>query len=38
MDSEGLEQEVRKRWLHACGTTLRRGQRLVGRKEIMRGI
>ncbi len=34
MDSDELEQEVRTRWLDACGSKVRRGQRLVGRKEI----
>lgn len=36
MDSDRLEQEVRRRWLDACGSKVRRGQRLVARKEIMR--
>jgi nanoRNase/pAp phosphatase (c-di-AMP/oligoRNAs hydrolase) len=36
MDSDELEQEVRSRWLNACGSQIRRGQRFVGRKEIMR--
>jgi hypothetical protein len=36
MDSDQLEQAVRTRWLEACGSTVRRGERLVGRKEIMR--
>ncbi|MBU0716709.1 MAG: DHH family phosphoesterase [Planctomycetes bacterium] len=38
MDSDELEQAVRTRWLDACGSTVRRGQRLVGRKEIMRRL
>jgi len=38
MDSDGLEQEVRARWLDACGSTVRRGQRLVGRRELMRRV
>ncbi len=33
---EELEQELRARWLHACEDTMRRGQRLVRRKEIKR--
>jgi hypothetical protein len=36
MEVDQLEQEIRTRWLEACGSTIRRGQRLVGRKEIMR--
>ncbi|MGD2110470.1 MAG: DHH family phosphoesterase [Phycisphaerae bacterium] len=31
-----LEQEVRAKWLDACASTVRRGQRLVGGKEIRR--
>ncbi len=38
MDSDALEQEIRTRWLHACGSTTHRGQRLVGRKELMRRV
>ena len=38
MDSDQLEQEIRTRWLDACGSTIRRGQRLVRRKEIMRRL
>jgi nanoRNase/pAp phosphatase (c-di-AMP/oligoRNAs hydrolase) len=32
---EDLEKVLRKRWLDACHSTIRRGQRLVGRKEII---
>jgi len=38
MESEELEQTVRTRWLDACGSTVGRGQRLVGRKEILRRV
>lgn len=38
MDSDELEHELRTRWLDACGSSIRRGQRLVGRKEITRRI
>ena len=35
-DSDELAQELRVRWLDACDSTIRRGQRLVPRKEIAR--
>jgi nanoRNase/pAp phosphatase (c-di-AMP/oligoRNAs hydrolase) len=35
-DTESLERELKTRWLDACNATRRRGQRLVGRKEITR--
>ena len=38
MDSDELEHELRTRWLDACGSSIRRGQRLVGRKEIARRL
>jgi hypothetical protein len=38
MDSDELEKELRDRWLDACKSTVRRGTRLVGRKEIARRI
>jgi hypothetical protein len=38
VDPDELEQEIRTRWLDACGSTVRRGQRFVRRKEIMRRL
>ena len=36
MKPDRIEQKIHTRWLEACGTTARRGQRLVGRKQILR--
>jgi hypothetical protein len=35
-DTEDLEREIRTRWLSACNSKRRRGQRLVARKEMIR--
>ena len=38
MDADELERELHARWLDACESTIRRGTRLVGRKEIARRV
>jgi nanoRNase/pAp phosphatase (c-di-AMP/oligoRNAs hydrolase) len=33
-----LEERIRSRWLEACGVEKQRGERLVPRKEILKGL